>query len=62
MLDKIDGYKTYIFGFMMLALAAAKYFTDIPEIESITMLGADSVSDLASAGFLIITGRSALGK
>lgn len=62
MLEKINGYKSYlIFGFMVL-LGAVKLFTEIPEVESITMLGITNAGTLISTGLLGISGRSALKK
>lgn len=58
----LDGFKTYIFAAVMLALAGLKMFTDIPEIESISMLGVSEADDLLSTALLLFTGRSALKK
>ena len=62
MLKKIDGLKSHIFFALMIALGAMKVFTDIPEFETITMLGITEGSTLVSTGILGMVGRSAIKK
>ena len=62
MLDKINGFKMHGFFALMILLGVMKIFTDIPEFESITILGITEGTTLLSSGILGMFGRDALKK
>jgi hypothetical protein len=60
MLDKLKGFKTKIFGIVMIALGVGKMLTEIPELESIAILGFTEASALITTGLGIIFIRDAI--
>lgn len=58
----LNGYKTHALGLFAIIVGLLKLVFDIPEIEAISLLGVEDATDLISAGWMIIAGRSALNK
>lgn len=62
MFNFLDGYKTYALGAFAILVGLLKFVFDLPEVESISVLGADEPWTLITAGWALIAGRSATKK